>query len=237
MRLFVERARAIRPSFALTAANAETIAALCRALDGLPLALELAAARIPLLSPEAILAQMTDRLVAAQRWSARCAYPATDDLGDDRLVVRSLSDEAQSLFRSLSVFAGGFTLERRRPLPRRRCTILTTMPGSSLGRAKLGPSRRGRRRVPLHDAGNRPRVRVGTCGRRRGRARERHAAWFIDLVASLQAWEAAYLPEGQEILDQLETEHANLHAALTWLRDTGDVSGLLALAGDLVDFW
>ena len=67
--------------------------------------------------------------------------------------------------------------------------------------------------------------------------RERHAAWFIDLVASREAWVAAFLPHGQTVLDQLETEYANLHGALTWLRDTDDVSGLLALAGDLVYLW
>ena len=65
----------------------------------------------------------------------------------------------------------------------------------------------------------------------------RHAAWFIDLTVSLEVREAAFLPHGQEILDQLETEYANLHTALTWLRKTGDVSGLLALAGDLDLFW
>ncbi|MCA9877918.1 MAG: AAA family ATPase, partial [Thermomicrobiales bacterium] len=62
VRLFVERARAARPEFTLSARTCEPVAALCRALDGLPLAIELAAARSAILSPEALLAQMTDRL-------------------------------------------------------------------------------------------------------------------------------------------------------------------------------
>ena len=67
--------------------------------------------------------------------------------------------------------------------------------------------------------------------------RARHAAWCTELVLSREAWVVAYLPQGHAILDQLETEYANLHGALTWLRECGDVSGLLTLAGELLLFW
>ena len=111
VRLFVERSRAVRPTFALTEANAATVAELCRQLDGLPLAIELAAARSTILSPEALLGQMTDRLqvlthgmrnLPARQQTMEATIGWSYDL---------LAPDAQALLRRLAVFAGGFTWE------------------------------------------------------------------------------------------------------------------------------
>ena len=108
--LFVDRARAARPSFSLTKTNAPAVAAVCRKLDGLPLAIELAAARTTILSPEALLAQMSDRL--------RLLGGGARDLPTRQQTIRNtiawsydlLDPEQQALFRRLSIFVGGFTI-------------------------------------------------------------------------------------------------------------------------------
>jgi predicted ATPase len=111
VRLFVERARAVRPDFAITAENATAIAAICRRLDGLPLAIELAAARVRLLTPEAILARL-DRPLGLLVGGPRDApdrqrtLQATIEWSYDLL-----SPDEQLLLRRLAVFVGGSTLE------------------------------------------------------------------------------------------------------------------------------
>jgi non-specific serine/threonine protein kinase len=241
VRLFVERARAVRPSFALTGATGETIAALCSALDGLPLAIELAAARITLLSPEALLAQMTDRLSLLSDGPRDAPIRQQTIAATIGWSYDLLSDEAQALFRRLAVFVGSFTLDAAQAsADAADAPVSTTMRGinalveQSLVHRIEGD---GESRFTMLET-----VRAFALERLRASdeescTRERHAAWFIDLVASREAWVAAFLPHGQMILDQLETEYANLHGALTWLRDTGNVSGLLALAGDLNYLW
>src|SRR5262245_9030724 len=109
--LFVERAREVRPDFALTSENAASIAEICQRLDGLPLALELAAARLRMLSPAALLARLERRLPLLTQ-GAR-------DLPERQQTLRNtiewsydlLSKREQQLFRRLAVFEGGFTLE------------------------------------------------------------------------------------------------------------------------------
>ena len=114
VRLFVARARSVDPTFRLDARNAPTIGALCRELDGLPLAIELAAARITIHSPQALLGQMSDRL--------RLLSGGPRDLSARQQTLENtiawsyglLQPQAQSLLSQLSVFAGGFTIEAAR---------------------------------------------------------------------------------------------------------------------------
>jgi predicted ATPase len=171
VRLFVERARAVRPSFALTAANAETIAALCRALDGLPLALELAAARITILSPEALLAQMTDRLALLSDGPRDAPIRQQTIAATIGWSYDLLSDDAQALFRRLAVFAGGFTLSAAQGVGQTGdASFSTTMRGiTTLVEQSLVHRIEGdgesRFTMLVHYAGDRPRLRVGAVAR------------------------------------------------------------------------
>ncbi len=108
--LFAQRARAASPAFAITAANAGTVAAICRELDGLPLAIELAAARTTFLSPEALLARISDRL----RLLGGDRRDAPDRLRTMRNAIAwshdLLTPDEQAAFRRMAVFSGGFSL-------------------------------------------------------------------------------------------------------------------------------
>ncbi len=111
VRLFVQRASAVRPDFALTSENAEAIAAICRRLDGLPLAIELAAARTRLLSPQAILQRLTRRFDLL-RSDARDVVPRHRTMRDViEWSIALLSESERSLFEKLSIFSGGFAIE------------------------------------------------------------------------------------------------------------------------------
>ena len=89
MRLFVDRATEVKPSFALTADNAADVLAICQRLDGLALAIELAAARIKVLTPAALRERLTNRLRVLTSGAAEFAGPATDDARRDRLELRT----------------------------------------------------------------------------------------------------------------------------------------------------
>ena len=122
--LFVQRARAVDPGFALTPTNAEAVAEVCRRLDGLPLAIELAAARIRLLSPQALLARLSGRLgllaggprdLPARQQTLRDAIAWSYDL---------LTPAEQRLFRLLTVFAGGASLSAIEAIAGAGCWVL-----------------------------------------------------------------------------------------------------------------
>jgi predicted ATPase len=110
--LFVQQVRTVRPIFALSASNASAVAEICRRLDGLPLAIELAAARMRMLSPEAILAQLRQRPLQLLNGGAR-DVPARHRALRETIAASYdlLEPEQQALFRRLSVFVGGCTFE------------------------------------------------------------------------------------------------------------------------------
>jgi predicted ATPase/DNA-binding CsgD family transcriptional regulator len=138
IRLFVLRARSVNHEFALTAENAPIIAAICRRLDGLPLAIELAAARAKVLSPPALLARLEGRLdllahgsrdLPARQRTMRDAVAWSYDL---------LSAEEQALFRRLAIFVGGFSLEAAEAVGGRYAEGVASLGGAAAGRPEGG---------------------------------------------------------------------------------------------------
>jgi predicted ATPase/DNA-binding CsgD family transcriptional regulator len=238
VRLFAARARAVRPAFQVEAANAATLALLCRHLDGLPLAIELAAAHSAVLSPAALLAQMTDRL--------RVLAGGARDLPARQQTMREaiawsydrLTPEEQTTFRWLSVFAGGWTLPAAAAVlerdERETLALLERLVAHSLVRSSADPERS---RFTMLET-----IRVFGVERlaESGDAsavQDRHALHFSALVERLEADVVPYLPEGPAVLDRLEADHANLRAALAHVAANSTDEALLRLAGALNFFW
>ena len=235
-RLFVERAQAAQPRFALTASNAPAVAALCRRLDGIPLALELAAARVRMLPVEQIVARLDDRFRLLVGGS-RTALPRQQTLR--ALIDWSydlLPDAERRLLRQLSVFAGGATLEAIEAVGKSELDVLdllTQLVNKSLVVVEEdGPAARYRlletirqyaREKLLDDKGGEAEA-----------ARKRHLAYFAD-------WAEAAEPRltGAEMiaaLDELEADQDNLRAALEWALDH-DPLAALRLMGVLWWLW
>ena len=238
--LFLERARAVNPRLRLTTDNAAAIAAICARLDGLPLALELAAARTKVLGPEALL----QRLKASLRLltSGAADAPARQHTLRDTIAwsYNLLPGAERRIFARLSVFVGGCTLEAAEvvvPDP----ADLDSEPDllDALGRIVD----QGLLRVSA-DIDRQPRFTMLETIREfatdqlaegADHVRGRHAQVFVDLA--VQAEPALDGPQQAEWIARLEQEHDNLRATITWLRDTGNIEQELRLVGSLASFW
>ena len=238
--LFAQRASAIKPGFLLSDANAATIAAICARLDGLPLAIELAASRIKLLQPGAILARLHHRLdlltggargLPARQQTLRNTLQWSYDL---------LTPDEQRLFRRLSVFAGSFTFKAAEAVcdapGDRSVSILDGV--TSLVENSLLQS--------LEQAGDEPRFLMLETIREYGLAcleatgeivpvKDAYADSSLTL-AEEAAPKLASAEQGQW-LARLEQEHEHLRAALGWLLERKDRLPALRLAGALWHFW
>jgi predicted ATPase len=238
--LFVQRARAVEPTFALTEANAAAVADVCRRLDGLPLAIELAAARCKVLSPAALLARLSGRLQVLTG-GPRDA-PARQRTIRDTIAWSHnlLSPEDQALFRRLAVFASGFDLEAAEAvawtLGEKAGDVLeriASLVDQSLLRREERPD--GTVRFGMLETVHEYAAERLAASGEEAAARDAHAAHFLALA---EAAEPHLLLAGQEIwLNRLETEHDNLRAALTWLDERGDGERLLRLAAAVRYFW
>jgi predicted ATPase/class 3 adenylate cyclase len=261
VRLFVERAQDISPTFAINDTSARAVAEICRRLDGLPLAIELAAARTRLLSPEAILARLVPRLGAApaargDQGALSLLTRGARDLPERQQTLSNtiawsydLLDEAeQTLFRQLSVFVGGCTLEGAEAVcdapPGAASGILDgleSLAAKSLIRKQEIPERRATdsfgastRFLMLEVIREFGLARLLESGDLE-RIRRRHARYYA--VLTEQAAPELRGPDQAAWLERLFQERRNLRAALRWSLDSGETLGGLSLAGSLWLFW
>jgi predicted ATPase len=256
--LFVQRARSAAPLFRLDESNGPVVAAICARLDGLPLALELAAARVVVLSPQELLARLDDRLglltagprdLPARQRTLRHALAWSYDL---------LQPEEQALFRLLAVFRGGGSLDavealsgcegrhlqqNSQPLragegptvePAASCVdVLAALTDMSLVRASAGAD--GATRFTMLETVRAFALAQLCASGSAAATNAAHAAYFLSLA---EAAEAHLVGRDQAAwLARLEEEHDNLRAALDWALEQGEVEQGLRLAAAVRRFW
>ena len=232
VRLFVERAQGIRPDFELTDENASDVAAICLALDGLPLAIELAAARADVLSPAAIHARLQNRFDILVAGSTGAAERQQTLRATVEWSIGLLSDVQQAFFARLGVFAGGFDLDAAEAVAAEDdhdgLEVLSTLVRHSMvvtegsDRFRLLDTLRAYAEGLLADLDA-------------DVTRRRHAEHYTRLA---EAFEDGVRGAGQvAALAQLRIETPNLHAALEWSLSVGDLDVAMRLAGALSWFW
>jgi predicted ATPase len=239
VRLFVDRAVTTAPGFTVTGENAPTVAQVCRRLDGIPLAIELAAARVKVLAVEQIAARLDDRFrlltggsrtVLPRHRTLRAAIDWSYSL---------LSDHERAVLRRLSVFAGGWTLEAAEAV----CAgggieapdvldLLTQLVDKSL---VVAQTHGGEARYQLLET-------VREYGRERlhdseavEEVQRRHRDWYLALAEHVEP-----RLDGREKelwLDRLEKENDNLRASLDWSFERRDADAVMRLAKSLNHFW
>jgi predicted ATPase/class 3 adenylate cyclase len=237
--LFVERAMAVRPDFAVTSANAPAVAEICVRLDGLPLAIELAAARVRVLSPHAIMERLGDRL--------KLLSGGSRDLPERQQTLRGaitwshdlLDDADQRVFARFSVFAGGATLEaiERVVFDHDEGTdaldAIASLVDKSLVRQESEPD-------------GEPRFRMLSTIREfaieklseRGEAdllADRHAEWVVALVEAGAA--SVFGTDQKAVLDRYEREHDNIRAALSLALQGGRAEMAMRIVAACWRFW
>ena len=236
--LFTERARAVKAGFSLTQDNASDVAAICRRLDGLPLAIELAAARVNLLSPSSLLSRLdrglkvlsSGRRDASQRQrTLRAAIAWSYDL---------LSADEQRLFYRLGVFAGGFNLEAAEKICDRGDLDTDVLDGlASLVDKSLVRTVEGQddRFFMLETIRSFATDMLKESGERE-ETRRAHAEFFHALAVAAEP----HTVEGSQQarwLRTLEVNHDNLRAALTHLKSVEDADGYRSTASALAPLW
>jgi len=233
--LFTQRVQAVQPDFVLTAENAPAVTEICAHLDGLPLAIELAAARIKILPPKTMLEKLQEsplqlltggaRDLPARQQTLRSAIQWSYDL---------LNDDEKHAFRWLAIFVGGCSMEAAQSVIGSPVSmdVLESLVGKSLLRQT--------------ETDGAPRLSMLETIREFGleqlkkeaeleTARRAHAAWYTSFAEEA---ELHLLDSEQKVwLQQLELEKDNLRAAFRWAIEADDASLTLRLAGSLGQFW
>jgi predicted ATPase/transcriptional regulator with XRE-family HTH domain len=237
VRLFVERVRAVESDFALNEANAPAVVEIVHRLDGLPLALELAATRVRVLPPAALAARL-ERSLSLLTGGAQ-------DLPSRQRTLREtiawsynlLASNEQALFRRLGVFAGGCTLEAAEAVAalNNQGDVLEGMTAlldaSLLQREEQDIEPRYTMLTTIREFAQERLV----ASSEESAARSRHARYFRDLAE--RAGPDIFVMADPAMLGMIEREHDNIRATLAWSRVTSDHDTLLRLAGALAGFW
>ena len=239
VRLFLARAHAVNSTLAPGDEEMRVIAAICRRLDGLPLAIELAAARVRLLPPKALLARLTHRLdllttgprdLPARQQTLRGAIAWSYDL---------LTADERELLDRFSVFAGGGTLEAVEAVctaPESEAALLESLSAlldHSLLQRLEDPD--GEPRFAMLETIREYAAERLTASIEADTVRRRHAAYFRTLAEQTES--KLHGPEQGAWLDRLEREHDNLRAALDWTLFNGDTEEGLRLTSSIWRFW
>ncbi len=238
--LFVQRAVAAKPDFELNRENARTVTEICTRLDGLPLAIELAAARVKVLSPASMLTRLTNRL--------QLLTGGARDLPQRQQTLRSaidwsydlLSSADQKLFRRLSVFVGGSNLEGVEAVCDTKGDLdldlldgMASMVDKSLLQQVEQPN--GESRFLMLETIREYALEKLEASGEQALTKRAHAAYCLVL-----AEEESTAPSGAdeaEWLERFALEHDNFRAALEWLTETGDAEWGLRLCAALFRFW
>lgn len=235
--LFVERARRVKPDFRLTAENAPSVAGICARLDGLPLAIELAAARVKLLPPQKMLKRLEHRLelltggardAPARQKTLKKTIEWSYDL---------LEADEQLLFRRLAVFSGGCSLEAAEKIvgepDEETLGTLEALIAKNLLRQTEGSN--GELRLSMLETIREYALeRLSSSGEEES-IRRAHTDYYLELAESAEP----HLTTAEQVawLDLLESEHDNLRAALRWSLKREDAKTALRLGRALWRFW
>ena len=238
--LFVQRAVAAKPDFELNRENAPAVAEICARLDGLPLAIELAAARVKVLSPSSMRTRLASRLQlltggARDLPQRQQTLRATIDWSYDLL-----SAAEQKLFRRLSVFVGGCNLEGVEAVCDTKSDLdLDLLDGmaSMMDKSLVQQTEQANgesRFVMLETIREYAREKLKASGEE-AMTKRAHAAYCLVLAEEAPAEQSG--PEGAEWLERFALEHDNFRAGLEWLTESGDAEWGLRLGAALFRFW
>jgi non-specific serine/threonine protein kinase len=240
VQLFDERARLVQEHFSLTMENASSVTHICHRLDGIPLAIELAAARVDAFSTEQIAARLEEsfnlltsgsRTARPRQQTLRASIDWSWDL---------LSESEQALLRRLAVFAGGWTLDAAEAVcsgdglePRRAFELMTQLTAKSLVVINQVSGRAKRFRL-LEMIREHALERLIAAGEEQ-RLREKHLNYYLEFSEHVEY--GLMGPDQIELLARTIDERDNLRAALEYCARKGEVQAGLELSGRLRNFW
>lgn len=237
--LFIQRTQAVKPDFQLTEANAPVIVEIAARLDGLPLAIELAAARMKLLSPEALLARLSQRLQLLTSGARDVAVRQQTLRNTIEWSYHLLDAQEQQLFRRLSIFAGGCVLEAIEAI----CANTEDEAGSVLDRLTslldksllLRKEQGAEFRFAMLETIRAYGLEALAASGEMEAMRKAHTTYFLVLAQEME--QTLWGPEQVACLDRLEQEHDNVRAAMQWSLEQEDREIALRLGGVLRTFW